>query len=512
MKNRISLALILTLTFVVLLVGVAQVASARVEIKGDYLAFTPPVPADDYTYLPLVYGESAPAGDVYPTHIELNQSSQTDSNTVTLIESKKTFARVYVATDSPADSKGITVKITARRGGVGLGFVTIGPQDVLATYSREQKFSSFNVQLPDAWTMGTVNLFATADSADVMKETNEGNNLLMQTFVFNKVPALQVVIVPIKYTHTGPTRPGLYQDGAPTSFINDWADRAFPMPDVVITRRDGYYNFTGNLENQAEWSPLLDAMYDLKINDGYPPDTPVVYYGLIPTENAGGTWFYSGVAGLGWVSTGTNVWREAIGLNLGANDDTSTIMAHEIGHNLGRRHSPCGNPSGVDPLYPYANADIGQIGVEIMPGTVDLKLPGDYSDLMAYCWPQWVSDYTYEGLRADQVAKGGPVLRLPEESLSIKVNLDSQDNPTFDKVTALSAVTSPAPANSEYALQLLDGVGKVIATYPAAVREAEDYGIHIRAIYAVVPMPDTKVASVRLLRGESVLGETSVGD
>ena len=122
------------------------------------------------------------------------------------------------------------------------------------------------------------------------------------------------------------------------------------------------------------------------------PDSATVYYGLLPTTHtSGATWFEGGVSGLGWVGQ----QRVSVGLDLGV--DTGHTAAHEIGHNFGRRHAPCGNPSSPDPHYPYPNATIGVYGMDTDEDV--LLSPAANFDMMSYCGPEWVSDYTYEGLR-----------------------------------------------------------------------------------------------------------------
>jgi hypothetical protein len=70
-------------------------------------------------------------------------------------------------------------------------------------------------------------------------------------------------------------------------------------------------------------------------------------------------------------------------------------VAHELGHNFGRRHAPCGGPSGVDANYPHANGGIGVYGLESNGTTLH---PPTRPDLMTYCSPRWVSDYSYVGV------------------------------------------------------------------------------------------------------------------
>lgn len=83
--------------------------------------------------------------------------------------------------------------------------------------------------------------------------------------------------------------------------------------------------------------------------------------------------------------------------------DLATIV-HEVGHNHGRSHAPCGDPAGPDPAYPYAGATLTTRGFDIVRGTVidpqaiapEFTMPP--TDFMSYCWPQWWSDYSWRAL------------------------------------------------------------------------------------------------------------------
>jgi hypothetical protein len=71
-------------------------------------------------------------------------------------------------------------------------------------------------------------------------------------------------------------------------------------------------------------------------------------------------------------------------------------FVHEVGHNHGRRHTPCGNPAGVDPEYPRAGALIGDWGWDVVDDV--LVDPSRARDFMSYCGPEWVSDYSFSAL------------------------------------------------------------------------------------------------------------------
>ena len=101
-------------------------------------------------------------------------------------------------------------------------------------------------------------------------------------------------------------------------------------------------------------------------------------------------------------------------------------MIHEVGHNHGREHSPCGNADGIDRNFPYKDGGIGSWGYDLVAGT--MKSPDTYTDFMGYCERQWVSDYTYGGLfdwiRATNTAPDIWGIPTPWRSLFIDMNGD----------------------------------------------------------------------------------------
>ena len=67
-----------------------------------------------------------------------------------------------------------------------------------------------------------------------------------------------------------------------------------------------------------------------------------------------------------------------------------STIAHELGHNMGLWHAPCGEAGGPDPLYPHPRGVIDAWGYDMASG----RLVSPYSpDLMSYCGGHWIGDY-----------------------------------------------------------------------------------------------------------------------
>jgi len=446
--------------------------------------------------------------DFTVTDIEIFQASQTDNNTIPLVSGKTAVARIYAQLLVGTSPGGVPLSLTAVRNGSILGTVNAtGPATVPTSPQHGNYTSTYNVILPDGWLSGQVQLTAAIDPANIIPESNESNNQFGRNVTFNNVPDLQVFLVPIDYTHQGPTNPGFYP-GQGVDNISNWIRRAYPIDNVNVTIRPDY-PFSGNLQDNSgsAWETLLNQIYALKLSDGLAEDTPIVYYGFIPIQNGSTEWFSSGIAGLGWISPPGQNFREALGLNLGANDTTGILAGHEIGHNLGRDHAPCGNPDDPDPAYPYAGASIGQYGTDIQGNNVGFNTPASHVDVMSYCSPEWVSDYTYTELYDNQRVQGLSQPAQTADRLLIRATFTGNNEVTVAPIYAFPIKSSNELAASDVLVELLDSSGAIIAAHPVAVRQAEEAGIAIRSAIGTVPLPDVPVAAMRLVEGGTILAE-----
>jgi hypothetical protein len=147
------------------------------------------------------------------------------------------------------------------------------------------------------------------------------------------------------------------------------------------------------------WTPILNMVANARTNDGN--QAGWFYYGFVTPNipmNHGNVGCANGGNGAGLLGGGTT-------------------LAHEVGHQAGLNHAPCGAVGTVTagfPLYePYdtgvttvnaggntvwQDASIGEYGLDINDGTIfnpNPARPNNGKDLMGYCGTSWVSIFTH---------------------------------------------------------------------------------------------------------------------
>ena len=149
------------------------------------------------------------------------------------------------------------------------------------------------------------------------------------------------------------------------------------------------------------WDQALDDLLTQRTQQAPKPN--VFFYGLMaPAASYSSYCGGSCTLGLSYVAEpDSESERGSIGVSVfvdgsGAKDAWDTLL-HELGHALGRDHADCGDPDGPDPSYPYKNATLGETyGYDFE--LAKLLKPKVYRDVMSYCSPVWISDYTYSAV------------------------------------------------------------------------------------------------------------------
>ncbi len=100
------------------------------------------------------------------------------------------------------------------------------------------------------------------------------------------------------------------------------------------------------------------------------------------------------------------------------------LVAHELGHNFGRRHAPgCGAAEPIDLSYRGVGGTISARGSDVWSWSNGLSRGAQSvgpmtGDVMGYCLPVWVSAYTYRGVLDWRLTPNllGRIITSPEGS------------------------------------------------------------------------------------------------
>jgi hypothetical protein len=196
----------------------------------------------------------------------------------------------------------------------------------------------------------------------------------------------KLVLVPVKYNYGNCNTD---TTAALTNNFDAFANHFFVQNPVAELQIEIHPTGLTQSTQVTTLSQINNALVGLRFNDFAEPNE--YYYGLIDACS-GGVDGAAGLApGLPGPIKGAGDLRVSSGVWTGINSSRETFV-HELGHNQGRPHSPCGGPDGADPNYPHDNAVIGVWGFDILTGAWKSPTTRDY---MSYCGPTWVSDWTW---------------------------------------------------------------------------------------------------------------------
>ena len=501
--------------FALVAIGMAAVIALNTPARPDVVrAVAPNAPAADCdtvsctTYLPLIFKSPSLA----PLSLEVTQGVQQPDNSVVLIADRPTFARLTLT--STVSHTGVNAWLYGTRGGAPLPGSPIAamnnPRTLKATVNRATLGDTFNFELPASWTSGNVSLRVEAGNGSTYDYYSESLDVQ-----FTQADPLHVTIVPIAYTCTSGGS-GTTTLTGPFDYVTDFTFRIYPVPDIALATHASI-SYSGPCINgvpdpsYGDWIDMLDDVTDLWWNEGRPNS---YYYGLVKIDCSGGC-----ISGIGWVGG----LKAAVGFDgIGSQHyGASTTHAHEVGHNHDREHSPGCGADDPDPNYPYVSGGKGIIGNGAHPNygfnidSLSIYPYSAYYDIMSYCSPEWVSDYTYEGLLAWAQAQSDlSDTRQQERAFLISGSMDSANKVTLRPVYTLDAPTTPS-TSGDHSLELLDSSGAVIATYPfqPAQADVDRWGgtsSRYQGFHLAVPYIEG-VASIRVRRGSAILGKLDSG-
>lgn len=213
----------------------------------------------------------------------------------------------------------------------------------------------------------------------------------------HKAGTLKVVIIPVIANGREPDL-----TAGPLEVYRSYVEAMYP-----IERLELQVGTEISTEYPINWNTLIEQLRAKRELDN--PAADVYYYGMLqPTETLRDYCRGGCTAGIGYVTPQNQPsTRAAVGLAY-AEEISASTMAHELGHNHGRKHSRCPKEiAGVDDMS--TDAKVGSWGFDARTGS--FLDPSKTLDVMGYCDPKWISITTYRGLieRITDVNKTGGI-------------------------------------------------------------------------------------------------------
>ena len=353
--------------------------------------------------------------------LEVTQAVQDPTNSVVLVDGKRTFVRFHVRSATSAVSA--TARLSGIRGSTRLGTLyPINPGgviNIIAAPDRGQINDSFLFELPRGWLSGTVNLLAELNPYHVPEESSYADNAWALPITFAVTDPLRVALHNVQYRGASGAifKARRFDERILLSYLR----RAYPISSLdAIVRTTSDFDVNGPFARDIAGA----SGHARNVVASHAVNTGGRRMQLAMVTDMGG--FMRGATG--WNIDG--VWETASptgGGNYGWDFDGSFgdwYMAHELGHALGRPHIGnnifnninCGAAwEPANGYWPYVDSQIGPKNEarfygfdpggyvdEVVGASSFLPmrvLPPTNTDFMSYCENQWISDFTTTNLR-----------------------------------------------------------------------------------------------------------------
>lgn len=338
-------------------------------------------------------GESSTGDDVEPsmcaglsvTEVSLFQVLETklwddgapvsaQSRAVPVVAGREALVRARFETASGWTSQNLDVRIEVQTGGETLEFETTatvnGSSDPDDPNSGVQLSLPPSAIAPDAALSVHLDACETATDPVAVEAVDTG--------------PIEVHLVPFEVGGFVPDTSPAVIDG-----FRDAVLAVYPATEVHITVGDVVPDaYAGQLDMGAL---LVDLGVIQEQVDQADPD--VYYYGLVTGAASREEFCDDCPTGTSESGSGN---RAAFALGAAFADQRSEdTLIHELGHMHGLLHAPCGDPDLLDEDFPYDEAATGVEGYDFRTQTF---VAPDAKDMMAYCYPRWISDHNYRKL------------------------------------------------------------------------------------------------------------------
>lgn len=348
-------------------------------------------------YLPIVSKNTI---DLTVDKVRVIQGETLSGGYQVYIAHRPAIVRVFVGSKDGLQVEGVVGRLCGYDiSGSRLGCLAPDNGSINAPSIESSLNRTLNFTLPLSWIVPGNSYHIQIDPDHLIPGEFSDNNRYplqgRQPFNFVESEPLQVRVLPLEY-QPFPGSQVFLPETNNLDYLTGLPIKIFPVPSnsyqlhapiSYAPARDLH-----NLTYPNGWANLLNLVTTLHNMED--PQGAYHYYGLVNSYDAHGcaNGCITGVANLG----GEGGERSAVGWSgLGSGTpEASVTLAHELGHNFGRRHVLCqGNETDIDGNYPYPGGSIGQFGLDV--SAYQLYSPAQYADIMSYCPDLWISDYTY---------------------------------------------------------------------------------------------------------------------
>lgn len=351
----------------------------------------PPAPL-----MPLANGIALTGIEVFQT-IEsvLLEDGEPQSSPVLLIAGREALFRLLVTVEDGWAPKEITAELLLTNGETGATQALRTTQTIATNSSPENRSSALEVRVPGELIEPTTNAsfrLLGPGSVDVESPTpsparwpRDASTIPLEAS--DSTGTLHLVIVPMRFDTDGS---GRLPDTSPEqlTIFEDLVRAIYPAAELRIEVREPI-----SWTNSVRWGDFNTALRALKQADGA---DHAYYYGLIrPKETFEEFCIGTCTTGQSFTVSSADATSYRVGSGVGFSGERwAWTLAHELGHMLGRGHSPCGVSFwSADGAYPHNGGITGVRGWDSRTDT--LYGPSEVTDYMGYCSNLWVSDYTY---------------------------------------------------------------------------------------------------------------------
>lgn len=427
----------------------------------------------------------------------LTQSIQRSDGSVPLIAGRDALLRVFLVADRPNFFQP-RVRATLLRDGVAVQTLELTQESPSVPESVDEGVmeQSWNGRISGTLVQPGLSLAISADPGGVVPMTADSRTRYpaegAMPLDVRHVPPLRLRVIPIHQNIHGSTgnvnRGNLYE----------YVSEALEMHPVGEHRVElgPVYTTSANATTKEGWSTILQEIWALRTAQG----ADSYYYGVL--RSPGGVNY----AGLGYVGYPASIGYDAL-------PDAAGTLAHELGHNFGRYHSPCGNPSGVDGKFPYREASIGAFGYDFV--NLEVKTPDRDKDLMSYCRPRWISDYTFQQVLSFRQGVEAQRLRpQPDREAGLLVwGRVSGSELVLEPAFELSMPPRLPEGTGPYRIEGFDAAGARLFSMAFAGEAVDHQAGHRHFAFAIparLAAPD-RLAKLRLVGPEGVVERVRAG-